>query len=195
VNPELEGFLDALLAEGRAHDAALADRRDRLRNVKPETARMLGVLVRATGGRRVLELGTSNGYSTVWLADAVAGFGGSVTTVELDPRRAAMARETFARARVSDLVELVEGDAGAFLVNGPDRAWDFVFLDAERDRYAGWWPDLRRAISRRGLLAVDNVLSHPGEVAELRALVDADAGYESALVPIGAGVLLVSPAG
>jgi predicted O-methyltransferase YrrM len=195
VNPELEAFLDALLAEGRAHDAALADRRDRLRNVEPETARMLGVLVRATGGRRVLELGTSNGYSTVWLADAVAGLGGSVTTVELDPRRAAMARETFARAGVSDLVELVEGDAGAFLVNGPDHAWDFVFLDAERDRYAGWWPDLRRAISRPGLLAVDNVLSHPGEVAELRALVDADAGYESALVPIGAGVLLVSPAG
>ena len=194
MNTELEAFLDAPLAEGRAHDAGLADRRERLRNVEPETARMLAVLVRATGGRWVLELGTSNGYSKVWLADAVAGFGGTVTTVELDPGRAAMAQETFARAGMSDLVELVEGDAGEFLVSGPDRAWDFVFLDAERDRYAGWWADLRRAIARPGLLAVDNVLSHPGEVAELRALVDADAGYESAVVPIGAGVLLVCPA-
>jgi predicted O-methyltransferase YrrM len=195
VNPELEAFLDTLLAEGRAHDAGLADRRERLRNVESETARMLAVLVRATGARRVLELGTSNGYSTVWLADGAAGAGGSVTTVELDRGRAAMARETFVRAEMSDRIKLVEGDAGRLLASTPDGTWDFVFLDAERSLYAGWWPDLSRALARPGLLAVDNVLSHAGEVAELGALVDADAGFESALVPIGAGVLLVSPAG
>ncbi|HET6867054.1 MAG TPA: hypothetical protein VFH80_14130, partial [Solirubrobacteraceae bacterium] len=57
-----------LLAASREHDAAEADRLDRFRNVEPETAELLGVLIRGTGARRILELGTSNGYSTIWLA-------------------------------------------------------------------------------------------------------------------------------
>ena len=72
MDAELERYLDGLWASGREHDAELPDRTQRLRNVEPETARMLAVLVRATGARRVLELGTSNGYSTLWLADATA---------------------------------------------------------------------------------------------------------------------------
>ncbi len=128
LTPELERFLDELLAAGRAHDAQRGDRRERLRNVEAETARMLGVLVRATGARRVLELGTSNGYSTVWLADATPG---GVLTVELDAGRARQARDTFARAGVADRVELAEEDGGAVLAGSPDGAFDFVFLDAE----------------------------------------------------------------
>ena len=191
MTPELERFLDELLAAGRAHDAQRADRRERLRNVEAETARMLAVLVRATGARRVLELGTSNGYSTVWLADATPG---GVLTVELDAGRARQARDTFARAGVADRVELAEADGGAVLAASPDGAFDFVFLDAERSEYARWWPDLLRTLGTPGLIVVDNVLSHADEVADLRALVDAEAAVTSALVPIGAGALLIARA-
>ena len=191
MTPELERFLDELLAAGRAHDAQRADRRERLRNVEAETARMLAVLVRATGARRVLELGTSNGYSTVWLADATPG---GVLTVELDAGRARQARDTFARAGVADRVELAEADGGAVLAASPDGAFDFVFLDAERSEYARWWPDLLRTLGTPGLVVVDNVLSHADEVADLRALVDAEAAVTSALVPIGAGALLIARA-
>ena len=191
MTPELERFLDELLAAGRAHDAQRADRRERLRNVEADTARVLAVLVRATGARRVLELGTSNGYSTVWLADATPG---GVLTVELDAGRARQARDTFARAGLADRVELAEADGGAVLAASPDGAFDFVFLDAERSEYARWWPDLLRTLGTPGLVVVDNVLSHADEVADLRALVDAEAAVTSALVPIGAGALLIARA-
>ena len=68
--------MEELHAHGVAHDAGEPDRLDRLRNLEPDTAHLLALLVRATGARRLLELGTSNGYSTLWLADAVRGVGG-----------------------------------------------------------------------------------------------------------------------
>jgi predicted O-methyltransferase YrrM len=190
VTPELESLLDRLLHEGREHDAARRDRRERLRNVEPETARMLAVLVVATGARRVLELGTSNGYSTLWLADAVTSTGGRVTTVELAEGRASLAEENFSRAGLASVIELRVGDAGSVLASSPDDAWDLVFLDAERDRYVAYWPELVRSTGRPGLIAVDNVLSHADELVAFTELVADDDRVASALVPVGAGVLL-----
>jgi predicted O-methyltransferase YrrM len=189
MDAALERYLDELWASGREHDAELADRTQRLRNVEPETARMLAVLVRATGARCVLELGTSNGYSTLWLADATAG---RVLTVELDAGRARQARDTFAATGFADAIELVEADGGQVLADSPDGAFDFVFLDAERPLYTSWWPDLLRTLASPGLLVVDNVISHAGEVEAFRARVDAEPAVTSALVPIGAGTLLVT---
>jgi predicted O-methyltransferase YrrM len=70
-------------------------------------------------------------------------------------------------------------------------AWDFVFLDAERPAYAGYWPDLVRVLAPRGLLVVDNVISHAAELAEFRELVSTDRRVSDALAPTGAGALLV----
>jgi predicted O-methyltransferase YrrM len=192
VTPELESFLERLLRDGRQHDAALSDRRERLRNVEPETARLLAVLVLATSAKRVLELGTSNGYSTLWLADAVASTGGRVTTVENDEGRAAMAAENFARAGLASVIELRVEDAGTVLTASPHDAWDLVFLDAERDRYVAYWPEVVRCTGRPGLIAVDNVLSHADELVEFTGLVAQDPSVTSALVPVGAGVLLAT---
>jgi predicted O-methyltransferase YrrM len=183
-----------LYAESHAFDAGQADRRARWRNVEPETAELLGVLVRALGARRVLEIGTSNGYSTIWLADAVEATGGHVVSLEIDPARAALAEEHLARADLADVAEVRVVDAGDALPGFAADSCDFIFLDAERPAYAGYWPDLVRALARPGLLAVDNAISHAGEVAELRGLVDADERVASSLVPMGAGVLLVAPA-
>jgi predicted O-methyltransferase YrrM len=190
VNAARRAVADAVLARARAHDAAQADRLARFRNVEPGTAELLGVLVRATGARRVLELGTSNGYSTIWLADAAEATGGAVTSVELDPTRTAMARATLERAGLA--AELVTGDAAETLRASAGGAWDLVFLDAERPAYAGYWPDLLRALRPGGgLLAIDNVVSHAAEVAEVTALIEAEPEVATALVPIGAGLRLV----
>jgi predicted O-methyltransferase YrrM len=83
MDAALAALLDELYAAGREHDAQQADRLARLRNLEPETGELLALLVRATGAQRVLELGTSNGYSTLWLAAAVRDTGGTVTSVEL----------------------------------------------------------------------------------------------------------------
>jgi predicted O-methyltransferase YrrM len=190
-DPERRAFADELYAAGRDHDARHADRLARWRNVEPETATLLGVLIRAKQARRVLEIGTSNGYSTIWLGDAVQATGGALVTLEIDPERTALARANVARAGLAAAVELRTEDAGAALRAFPDGAFDVVFLDSERDAYVGYWPDLVRTLAPAGLLAVDNVISHESELGGFRAVVDADERVTQALVPIGAGVLLV----
>jgi predicted O-methyltransferase YrrM len=188
---ELERLLDGLYRSGRDHDALQSDRLERLRNLEPETARMLAVLARGTGAKRLLELGTSNGYSTIWLADAARACGGTLTSVELDPTRHEAAAENLRFARLDAFAELRLEDARACLAKSADSSWDLIFLDAERPAYAGYWPDLARSLRTGGLLVVDNVLSHADEVAELRQLVADDGRVMDALVPIGAGALLI----
>jgi len=191
VDADRRAFAAELYAAGREHDARHADRLARWRNVEPETAEMLAVLVRATKAERILEIGTSNGYSTIWLADAAQAIGATLTSLDVEPSRTALARENLARARLEHAAELRTEDAAAALRAAPDAAFDLVFLDAERDAYVAYWADLVRVLAPSGLLAVDNVVSHADQVRAFRALVDADDRVDQALVPIGAGVLLV----
>lgn len=191
MDRRLGELLGQLYAHGREHDARQPDRLSRLRNVEPDSARLLALLIRALAPRRLLELGTSNGYSTIWLADAARAVGGALTSVEIDPARAAQARENLGRAGLRDVVELRVDDAGSVLRAGGDGEWEFIFLDAERPAYADYWPHLVRVLAPRGLLAVDNVISHAEEVAGFRRLIAGDQRVGEALAPTGAGLLLV----
>jgi predicted O-methyltransferase YrrM len=191
MDDRLTVLLEELHCQGVEHDERKADRLERLRNVEPDTARLLAILVRAIGPRRVLELGTSNGYSTLWLADAVRSVGGRLVSVDVDAARSALAAEHLDRAGLRDVVELRVEDAASTLRTSPDDAWDMIFLDAERPAYMSYWPDLVRVTRPGGLLAVDNVLSHAQELHEFRALVGAEPRVNDAVVPTGAGLLLV----
>jgi predicted O-methyltransferase YrrM len=184
-------FLDELYAHGRAHDEQREDRLQRLRNVEPETAELLGVLVRAMNAMRVLEVGTSNGYSTIWLADAAEAVGGTVLSIEIEADRTAQAAGNLTEAGVADFVELRTQDAAEALSSFADGAFDLIFLDAERPLYAGYWPDLIRALRPNGLLVVDNTLSHAKELVEFSELVYSAPQVTSTVVTVGAGVLLV----
>jgi predicted O-methyltransferase YrrM len=192
MDARLEALLDDLHREGVEYDAPLADRTRRRRNLEPDSARLLHLLALAIGAGRVLELGTSNGYSTIWLAAAVAANDGTMVSVDLDQGRLDDARENVARAGLDATVELRLEDAGAALSASEPESWDMVFLDAERPDYPAYWSDLVRVLPPGGLLAVDNVISHADEVADLRTLVSADRRVNEALVPTGAGVLLVT---
>jgi predicted O-methyltransferase YrrM len=184
-------FLDELYAHGRAHDEQREDRLQRLRNVEPETAELLGVLVRAMSATRVLEVGTSNGYSTIWLGDAAEAVGGSVISLEIEPDRTAQAASNLTEAGVADFVELRTQDAAEALASFADGSFDLIFLDAERPLYAGYWPDLIRILRSNGLLVVDNTLSHAKELVEFSELVYGAEQVTSTLVTVGAGVLLI----
>jgi predicted O-methyltransferase YrrM len=184
-------FLDELYAHGRAHDEQRADRFQRLRNVEPETAELLGVLVRAMSATRVLEIGTSNGYSTIWLADAAGAVDGTVLSLEIEAERTAQAADNLTRAGVADRVELRTQDAAEALRSFADAAFDLIFLDAERALYAGYWPELIRVMRPNGLLVVDNTLSHAKELVEFSELVYASSEVTSTVVTVGAGVMLI----
>jgi predicted O-methyltransferase YrrM len=190
MDEQVRIVLDELHTYGLAHDAGKEDRLERLRNLEPDTAALLALIVRATGARRVLEIGTSNGYSTLWLADAVRATGGHIVSIELDPDRSAQAARNLARGGVTKFAEVLVQDARDTLRQSADDAWDLVFLDAERPAYVSYWPDLVRALRPGGLLAVDNVTSHADDVADFRALVEADESMTEAVAPTGAGLLL-----
>ena len=183
-------YAEELYADGRAHDAGEPDRLLRRRNVEPETAELLGLLVRAKRARNVLEIGTSNGYSTIWLGDAVEATGGSVVSLEIDAARTAIAAGHLENVGLRAQVDLRTEDAATALPAFDDGAFDLIFLDAERDAYVGYWADLVRTLAPAGLLAVDNVISHAHDLVAFRAKVDADDRVVQALVPVGSGVLL-----
>ena len=103
----------------------------------------------------MLEVGTSNGYSTIWLADAARAVGAELTSVELDADRLRQAQANLEDAGLATGVELLNTDAGAVLRAGRSGIYDLVFLDAERSEYTGYWPELARVLAPGGLLAVD----------------------------------------
>jgi predicted O-methyltransferase YrrM len=190
VGPERRVIAAEVFAAGRDYDAGQPDRLSRLRNVEPETAELLAVLVRATRSRRILEVGTSNGHSTLWLADAAEAVGGHVETLDIDPRRTEAARANLERAELSTVAECRTIGAAQALAEYPDAAWDFVFLDAERPEYSGYWPNLRRALAPGAALAIDNAISHESELQTFKRLLGDDPRVTSALVPIGAGLIV-----
>jgi predicted O-methyltransferase YrrM len=178
-----------LYATSHEHDHDLP-RLERFRNLEPPTAELLGVLIRAAGSRRILELGTSNGYSTIWLADAAEANGGRVVSVDVERARTDLARESLLGAGLEARVELRTQDAGLTLGQSADSAWDFIFLDSERPAYPGYVSDLVRTLGPAGILAVDNVLSHENELVEFTALIEAQEDLAQTVVPVGAGLRL-----
>ena len=187
---QLSELKNELARFGAEHDAHETERARRMLNITPDTGEFLSVLVRFGNARRVLEIGTSNGYSTLWIAEAAAAIDGHVTTLEYAADKVAMARDAFARSGLADRITLVHGDAGQWLAQAADASIDLLFLDSDREQYAGWWPQLRRVLRRGGLLVVDNATSHAAQMEPLRALLDADQDFGTSLVPVGNGELL-----
>lgn len=187
----LQAFADRLYEESRTHDLAQPDRLQRYRNLEPESAELLAILATASRPRRMLELGTSNGFSTLFLADVARDVGAELVSVDVDEQRTAAAAANLAAAGLGSIADLRTDDAPVVLASSPDQRWDLIFLDAERPAYPGYWPDLVRSLAPNGLLVVDNVLSHADQVRDFRALVSADTRVRDTLVPVGAGLLVV----
>lgn len=192
MTESLRQLLSELERFGEQNDSVNTDRARRMLNITRDTGQLLSVLVRAANARRVLEIGTSNGYSTLWLAHAAAAIGGRVTTVERSEFKAGLAAQNFARSGLADVITQIQADAGRLLAEADDSSVDLIFLDSERPEYPGWWPDLRRTLRRGGLLVVDNATSHPEQMAPFVALVAADSGFTTCLVPVGNGEFLAA---
>jgi predicted O-methyltransferase YrrM len=152
----------ALLDDDPALAAALADAAAALMppiEVSPQGGKFLSLLATASRARRVLEIGTLGGYSTICLARAV-GSGGCVVTLEYEPRHAEVARANLLRAGVADRVEIVVGAALDTLPTLADRgeSFDFAFIDADKENnsaYVQWAIDLGHPGT---VIVVDNVV-------------------------------------
>ena len=120
-------------------------------NVTTREGRVLRQLTEAVGAKRVVEIGTSSGYSTIWLALGVRSTGGRVFTHEIDPEKVKLARANFKKAGVDDLITIIEGDAHKTLgqLKGPI---DVVFLDAEKKGYVDYLAKLLPLVRPGGLI-------------------------------------------
>ncbi|MGY1856067.1 O-methyltransferase [Modestobacter sp. SYSU DS0290] len=190
MTEDFHDVVHALHEEGARLDADRATPGKRPRNLSPDAAALLAVVVQAMAAERVLEVGTSNGVSTLWLARAVQGRDGTVHSVDVDGDGQRAAAANLARVGLARHVELECADGGDVLRRLPDGSQDVVFLDADRSRYAGWWPDPVRVLRPGGLLAIDNVLSHPDQVADVRGRIEADPQLTSTVTAVGKGLLL-----
>lgn len=125
-------------------------------NVPVVDGRLLRLLAESIGAKHIVEIGTSNGYSGIWQCLALKTTGGELTTFEIDPRRAAMARENFQRAGVDDIVTLVEGDAHE-KVSGVDGPIDMAFIDADKEGYTDYLTKLLPKVRPGGLIIAHNI--------------------------------------
>ncbi len=177
--------LEAIDAQDR-HDGTPHFKR--LRQIPPETGQFLALLAASAPAGMWVEVGTSAGYSTLWLALAARAVGARITTFDLNPEKIVLARETFKLAGVEDVITLVEGDARQYLSTQQQIA--FAFLDAEKDVYADCYAAIVPNLVSGGLLIADNAISHQEPLQPFLDHVFADPRVDALIVPIGTGDLV-----
>ncbi|HEY5627920.1 MAG TPA: class I SAM-dependent methyltransferase [Candidatus Limnocylindrales bacterium] len=191
ISERVRTVMAALEARDAADRADGTPREQRLRAIRPAVGEMLVTLIVATGARTILEVGTSSGYSALYLATGARRTGGRVITFEVDPAKVELAQRSFADAGVDDIIELRHADGVAGLRSFAGTA-HLVFLDAEKDDYLGMLEPAIEALRPGGLLVADNLLSHEADLAGFRDAALGDPRLVGLVVPIGRGELVAA---
>src|SRR5437868_1393187 len=161
---DIRAFLTELYETGQQNDAQEQERNKKMLNLEPETAQFLNILVRSSKRTRLLEIGTSNGYSTIWLAWAARETGGRVISIDREAHKQAQADENLRQAGLREIVDLVCGDATEIVATLPG-PFDWVFFDADRYSAPQQLALLVPKLTSDAFVLADNVLSHPDEIA------------------------------
>jgi len=185
----VQTVIDRVAEAAARHDATQENRLDRWRVLEPDAGRFVWFLAQTVGARNIVEIGTSRGVSTLWLADAARATGGRVTTFDTDPAAQRDAAKHLEEAALRDVVDLRLADGGTGLADFADGEVDLLFLDAERTEYPSWWPHPVRVLRSGGVLVADNALSHPDEIAPLETLLRQDLTAVTT-IPVGKGELV-----
>ncbi len=194
VGAMARAVLDALERQDTLERDRSVPRRQRLRQVTQDVGRFLHTLVLATRPTSILEIGTSGGYSTVWLATAARSLGAAVVSLEIDLAKVKLATSNLREAGVEDAVAIVQGDAFEYLRTRLEPV-DFVFLDAEKEDYLRFLELIVPLLPAGGLLVADNLISHAEALAGFRQHAESDPRLSAVVVPIGRGELLAAKIG
>lgn len=178
-------YLERIDAEDRENGTP---RLQRLRQIPPETGQFLALLAANAPEGQYLEIGTSAGYSTLWLALACEMLGRTIITFEVLPEKAELARQTFRAAQVEGTVKLVEGDARQYL--SQYIGISFCFLDAEKEIYAECYEAVIPKLVKGGLFVADNAINHRETLKPMLDRALADNRVDALIIPIGKGELV-----
>ena len=163
-------------------------RMERLRQIPPETGKFLAILAASAPNGDFLEIGTSGGYSTMWIALACIERNIKIKTFEILGEKITLAKETFQESKMENHVELVEGDARDYL--SEEKNISFCFLDAEKEVYDDCYDLIIPNLVKGGILVADNAINH---YVVLKPMIDkalSDGRVDALIVPIGKGELL-----
>jgi predicted O-methyltransferase YrrM len=160
----------------------------RLKQIPPETGRFLALIAGTAPNGRYLEIGTSAGYSALWICLACREKRCRLVTFEVLPSKARLAQETFRKAGVGHAVKLVVGDARRQISRY--KHVGFCFLDAEKDLYLECYEMIVPNLVKGGLLVADNVISHGTMLKSMLKRVFNDKRVDAVIVPIGSGELV-----
>ena len=191
MSETVDQVLQRLHEEGVDHDAITHDRSKKMLNITPDTGEFLADLIAQKKPTRILELGTSNGYSTIWLARAAQQADASLTTVEYLPSKVGAAVKNINDASLGKVVDLRMLNIGKFLSAAKDNSFDFIFLDADRTHYRHWLSELTR-VCDWGTLVVDNATDHEEELQSFVEAITGDSELQHDVAPIGKGQLVVT---
>lgn len=173
----------------RASPPTSGDWRDQvLLAVGPETGRLMNILVRSLKAPHVLEIGTSYGYSGIWLAEAAKAVGGRVTTLELQDYKSAYARDMATKAGLAEVIDFKVGDALA-LIDALPSGIDFVLLDLWKDLYTPCLDAFYPKLNPGAIIVADNMIRPGGEdLVRYGKAVRAKPHMASVLLPVGSGL-------
>lgn len=160
----------------------------RLRQIPPETGEFLALLASWAPAGKYLEIGTSGGYSALWISLACNMLGRKLTTFEILEEKYEIAKETFRTAGIQDLVELIKGDAREYLEMYTGVS--FCFLDAEKEVYHECYEKVVPNMVSGGIFVADNIISHKDILKNMVQYALDDRRVDTMVIPIGSGLLV-----
>lgn len=191
-----KAYTDRLYQIDKAFDDSQTDRLYRHRHLEPDSAAFLASLIISKRANSVLEIGTSTGYSTLWLAYALAQINvnrediqATLMSIDIDEWRLLTARNHLRTLQLEHNITLQQVDAKDFL-SQTSAHFDVIFLDAEREFYPDYVADLKRVMTFGDMLIVDNVISHADEVAKFLTAFQHDTNFLCSTLSIGAGLFI-----
>ena len=187
MKQELFDVLTELEARDQQERAQKLPSEERIKALHPDSAKLLSMLAISNKAKNIVEIGTSAGYSTLWLAYAASITGGKVVTCEIDPARADEARANLVKANMADYVEVLVGDARE-LLRHREEAIDLVFIDAVKEQYETYFDVIYKRLDVGSMVVADNVISQEDELLDYVTYVQNHPNLESVTVPIGRGL-------
>jgi len=156
--------------------------------ISEEDGRFLRILIASTGRKRALEIGGASGYSAIWIAQGLRATGGKLATIEYDPERAKELAANIARAGMTDVVQVIPGDAFAEIPKLPG-TFDFVFLDAWKRDYKKFLDLVYPRLDKGALFTAHNVVNKKGEMGDFLDAIERNPSLWTAIVsPASEGI-------
>lgn len=160
-------------------------------NISRATANFLNMLIKMVNAKNVVEVGTSNGYSGIWLAKALKETGGHLTTIEYYEKRIVLAQENFKTCGVADIIEIKQGSAIEILEEIPeDEIIDFAFIDANKAQYIDYFNIIDRHMKSGAIITADNITSHAEKVKTFVDAIQGNQNYQVEILDLPAGLLI-----